>query len=333
MPLAWAAGHAPQLLHPVELAPVPAAAPPAFEPEPISYQAAASYQTEVAAPRQLPIPAVAPVLKARAEPLFTAEPVTPVYAAERPRVVVAPSKAPARHASHRFGPREIATVPISTMLVGLAILLTPVTQVFGGMQLLAVMSGSMEPTIQVGGIVAVRPVPISALQVGNVITFANQSNPDVLITHRIVSLEARDGQTLPTTKGDANDSVDAVTVAGSRAVGRVDFTLPWLGYLMMLLASPVAKVAILAISVIGFALPATKRKPEPATDPPAPAAQAAPPSAPVPSSSPQLPHPHSPQPQPPPCRARTPRTRHSSAKSKPSFPAPPDPLRPPLRAS
>jgi len=150
------------------------------------------------------------------------------------------------------------------MLVGLALLLTPVLQVFGGTQLLAVMSGSMEPTIRVGGIVAVRPVPVSALQVGDVITFANQSNPDVLVTHRIVGLEARDNQTLVTTNGDANDSVDAVAVPASRAVGRVDLTLPWLGYLMVWLASPLAKVGILVISVIGLALPSTKRNPAPA---------------------------------------------------------------------
>ena len=43
--------------------------------------------------------------------------------------------------------------------------------------------------------------------------------------------------------------------SATRAVGRVDFTLPWLGYLMIWLASPLAKVGILAVSVIGFALP------------------------------------------------------------------------------
>jgi signal peptidase len=216
-----------------------------------------------------PIQAAGPIFAS--EPIFAAERVSaakpifasePVVAAETLHVVAAP--APAR-VSHRFrglGLREVATALIATMLVGLAVLLTPVTQVFGGMQLLAVMSGSMEPTIQVGGIVAVRPAPVSALQVGDVITFTNQSNPEVLITHRIVSHETRDSQTLVTTKGDANDSVDAVAVTANRAVGRVDFTLPWLGYLMVWLASPLAKVGILVISVIGFALPSTRRKPE-----------------------------------------------------------------------
>lgn len=149
------------------------------------------------------------------------------------------------------------------ILVVLAVLLTPVSQVFGGLQLLAVMSGSMEPTIHVGGIVGIRPVPATELQVGDVITFANQDNPDVLVTHRIVSLEPRDGQMMLTTKGDANDSVDAMASSSGHAVGRVDFSLPWLGFLTVWLASPVAKIAILIVSVISFALPSIKRTPEP----------------------------------------------------------------------
>jgi signal peptidase len=176
-------------------------------------------------------------------------------------VLTAQAPEPAAKAKRRsfFGLRIALNALIGAALIGLAVLLTPVTQLAGGTQLLAVMSGSMEPVIHVGGIVAVRPVAVSDLQVGDVITFANQGNPDVLVTHRIVSLDARGGQTVITTKGDANDTIDALTVSASRAVGRVDFTLPWLGYLMMWLASPIAKVGIVAIALIGLALPSTRR--------------------------------------------------------------------------
>jgi signal peptidase len=162
--------------------------------------------------------------------------------------------------------RQMPTIALATILLGLAVLLTPVSQVFGGLQLLAVMSGSMEPTINVGGIVGIRPVPASDLRAGDVITFGNQSAPDVLVTHRIVSIENRDGQSFLTTKGDANDAVDAMAAPATRAVGRVDFSLPWLGFVMMWLSSPLAKVGILVVSIIGFALPgAFKRTPGPAT--------------------------------------------------------------------
>jgi signal peptidase len=154
----------------------------------------------------------------------------------------------------------------------MAILLTPVTQAFGGLQLLAVMSGSMEPTIHVGGIVGVLPVPASSLQIGDVITFTHQNSPDVLVTHRIVDIEERGSQELLTTRGDANDSADAVAVPAARAVGRVAFAAPWLGYAMVYLASPIAKVVILALAVGGLVLPSLRRRPsdsdvEPAAPP------------------------------------------------------------------
>jgi len=160
------------------------------------------------------------------------------------------------------GLRAITTALLAALLLGMAILLTPLTQAIGGLQLLAVMSGSMEPTIHVGGIVGVLPAPSQSLQVGDVITFANQSSPDVLVTHRIVGIDTEGGQELLTTRGDANNAVDAVSVPAGRAVGRVLFTLPWLGYAMVWLASPLAKIAILAVCVLGLVLPSLKRSPQ-----------------------------------------------------------------------
>jgi signal peptidase len=175
----------------------------------------------------------------------------------------------ARPASPGFS--QLATGLLIALLLGLALLLTPLTQVFGGLQLLAVMSGSMEPTIPVGGVVAIRPVSASELKVGDAITFVNLSNPDVLVTHRIVSLELRDGQTMLTTKGDANDSVDALSAPASRAVGRVEFALPWLGYLMVWLGSPIARIAIVGLAVLGVCLTSVQRSSGPSTPAPAPA--------------------------------------------------------------
>lgn len=166
-----------------------------------------------------------------------------------------------------LGLGQIATGALIALLLGLALLLTPLTQVFGGLELLAVMSGSMEPTIPVGGVVAIRPVSAADLKVGDAITFVNLSNPDVLVTHRIVSIELRDGQTMLTTKGDANDSVDALSAPASRAVGRVEFALPYLGYLMVWLGSPIAKIAIVALAVLGLVLTSVQRTSTPSARP------------------------------------------------------------------
>jgi signal peptidase I len=155
--------------------------------------------------------------------------------------------------------RHIPTGLLAIMLFGLAVLLTPVSQL-AGWEIFAVLSGSMEPTIKVGGIVAVHPVPADQLKVGDVITFVDQNRPDTFVTHRIVELAVTDGQATAKTKGDANDTADAWSVPANKAVGRVDLSLPYLGYLMIWLSSPLAKVAILGIAVLGLAVPSVGRR-------------------------------------------------------------------------
>jgi hypothetical protein len=75
-----------------------------------------------------------------------------------------------------------------------------------------------------------------------------------------------------TTKGDANDSVDALSAPASRAVGRVEFALPHLGYLMVWLGTPVAKIGIVALAVLGLVLTSVQRSNGPSTPAPPPAA-------------------------------------------------------------
>jgi signal peptidase len=144
------------------------------------------------------------------------------------------------------------------LLLGLAVLLTPVSQLIGW-EIFSVQSGSMEPTINVGGIVAVHPVPADQLKVGDVITFVDQNRPDTFVTHRIVELSITDGQAMAKTKGDANNTADAWSVPTTKTVGRVDLALPYLGFLMVWLSSPLAKVAILGIAVLGLAVPSVRR--------------------------------------------------------------------------
>jgi len=149
---------------------------------------------------------------------------------------------------------NVATALFIALLLAMALLLSPLTQVFGGLQLLAVTSGSMAPGIPTGSMVGVSPVPASALMIGDVITFANPATPGELVTHRIVSLDVRDGQTMLTTKGDANDTPDALSAPAGRAVGRVEFALPILGDVMLWLGSPMAKAVSVCLAVLALVL-------------------------------------------------------------------------------
>jgi signal peptidase len=98
----------------------------------------------------------------------------------------------------------------------------------GSFQLLAVQSGSMEPAIKKMSVVAIRPE--NSYQVGDVVTVSEPANPKVSVTHRIVSVEEKDGKILYVTKGDANEDADTEKRPKENVLGEVLFSVPFLGY-------------------------------------------------------------------------------------------------------
>lgn len=92
-----------------------------------------------------------------------------------------------------------------------------------------VMSGSMEPGLKVGSVVITRPLDIKSVNKGDIITFRSPLNGE-LITHRIISLESSPSVILRT-KGDANEHADPFVVSSESLVGRVCFSVPYLGYI------------------------------------------------------------------------------------------------------
>lgn len=121
--------------------------------------------------------------------------------------------------------------------VGIAVL---AAVLLGGVRLVgftpyAVSTGSMEPACHVGSVVYVRRVDAKELDTGDVITF--RLGGDALATHRIVEVIRSGGELSFRTKGDANDAADAALVEADRVVGRVCFTIPYLGYCAAYLGS------------------------------------------------------------------------------------------------
>jgi len=92
---------------------------------------------------------------------------------------------------------------------------------------LAVVTGSMRPSINPGDMVIVTPIEREELQVGDIITFQRESGVDTLITHRLVEIN-EDGTF--TTKGDDNNTYDAPIVF-EQIKGHVALRIPLLGYL------------------------------------------------------------------------------------------------------
>lgn len=102
----------------------------------------------------------------------------------------------------------------------------------GNYKILTVMSGSMEPKLHVGSLIFDKPS--SDYQVNDIITFRpkNTKGSKNTTTHRIVEIIEKDGVKEYKTKGDANNSPDQQTVINDQIIGKVFFSIPWLGYIV-----------------------------------------------------------------------------------------------------
>lgn len=122
-----------------------------------------------------------------------------------------------------------------------------------GHQLLTVLSGSMEPAFRPGDLILVKPVPAAELAVGDVITFHDPELPELLITHRIVSImTTQQGARLFQTKGDANAAVDESHVHEMYVVGQQVGRLPFVGHFTSFVRTPLG--ALIFVVLPGLAL-------------------------------------------------------------------------------
>ena len=130
-----------------------------------------------------------------------------------------------------------------------------------------VVSSSMEPTLHVGEELVIRGEPFASLTVRDIIVFHNprlrsdsslrescQVNPEdipCVIVHRVYSISNENGRMI-TTKGDANSRPDPIQVVESDYIGKVIFSIPYVGYLSALIRYPYNYVLIGAVLVFVF---------------------------------------------------------------------------------
>lgn len=130
---------------------------------------------------------------------------------------------------------------ISTVLVVIVVvvaLLLVGARLFG-LQVYAVLSGSMEPTYHVGSLIYVKDVDPFELESGEVITFMLDEN--TVATHRIVEVvpDEEDASVVRfRTKGDANENADSSLVHYKNVIGSPVFTIPQLGYVVNYIQNP-----------------------------------------------------------------------------------------------
>jgi signal peptidase len=134
------------------------------------------------------------------------------------------------------------------LLVLIVVLLAGTVPALFGAESFVVYTGSMQPAINVGDLVVVRPTSADQLRDGDVITYRTTLNPDILVTHRIVGTgtDNQGGRTF-LTKGDASDSVDTVPVASGAVLGKVAYNIPWIGYLVEFSRTAQGKLVLIGV--------------------------------------------------------------------------------------
>lgn len=137
------------------------------------------------------------------------------------------------------------TALILALLAVAGLSLASILPIPGQVEIKIVQSGSMEPFIHTGSIVVIQPADSYA--VGDVITFGEDTRVQVPTTHRIIRSREESGVTYFTTKGDANEDADAKETPRSEVIGRMLFTVPYVGYLIDFSKKPIGFISMVVV--------------------------------------------------------------------------------------
>lgn len=116
-----------------------------------------------------------------------------------------------------------------------------------GYKTFAVISGSMEPNVHVGSLAYVKPMEASEIKVGDIITFHMSGQQGMMATHRVVEIQTDKNAFI--TKGDANENVDGA-LAFERLLGKMTYSIPYLGYVTVYLKTMQGLVLAGAILIL-----------------------------------------------------------------------------------
>ena len=128
-----------------------------------------------------------------------------------------------------------------------------------GHRLYIVESGSMEPTIKMGSMIIVKELPASEIEVRDMVIF-NGNEKDERVTHRVVAIE-NNGESF-ITRGDANNMDDPYPREKSNVIGRIIFSIPFIGYIFDYLSNPIAIGVIVLIGIAWILIPKLIKKEE-----------------------------------------------------------------------
>ena len=146
--------------------------------------------------------------------------------------------------------------PLATLLVwaalgaGVALGVAVAGPIAVGWRPLAVLSGSMAPTLQTGDEIVVRPVAPPRLRVGDIVTFKDASRDNALVTHRVRDVRVVGAKVHVVTRGDTNTGSERWSVAAGGRVGRLAYRIPKLGYVTGSAGTPLGRILFVVVPAL-----------------------------------------------------------------------------------
>lgn len=121
-----------------------------------------------------------------------------------------------------------------------------------GIKTFCIISGSMEPQIQINDIVIVKEVPETEINIGDIISFNVNGE---IITHRIIEIEkGQYNKNLYITKGDANNVEDEEKITYEQIEGKYINKISKVGKIVFALKNKTTLVIVLVILILLYVI-------------------------------------------------------------------------------
>lgn len=123
---------------------------------------------------------------------------------------------------------------------------------FFNYRLFTVVSGSMEPSYEIGDVLIAKEKEASKIEIGDTISYLGSIGQfsDIVITHRVIDIDVKDGKYYFHTKGDANLIEDPLVVSEDKLYGVVIHKAALLSNVYRLVATQTGMFIFVVIPIL-----------------------------------------------------------------------------------
>ena len=118
-----------------------------------------------------------------------------------------------------------------------------------GYKTFTIISGSMEPTINIGDVIIIKKVDKDDIQTNDIITYNIRGE---IITHRVIDYKIINDEIVYTTKGDSNEVTDIQEVKYRNVEGKYINKIPKVGKILSLIKNKYVFSSIFILLIICY---------------------------------------------------------------------------------